>query len=201
MSELFSEADVQNSLELLIYRMIEARLPHKRFQHTLRVLETAQKLCLLYGGDRSKMRLAALLHDYAKPLGFDQMIDAITAAGLQVPPDAASYPEILHADASAALAITEFNINDPDIIKTIRSHTVGNDSLSIEDKVLYLADYVEDGRDFPGVGELRELTYKDMDAAMLLGCDMSILELVARRKLIHPMTINCRNSIILSRKV
>jgi len=201
MSEHFRADFVENELEESIVIALKKSLPEKRLFHTIRVVETVERLRLLYGGNRSSLRLAALVHDYAKPLKFEEMLIAIKRAGMLIPDEAELYPEILHADASAALAITEFEIKDELAIRAIRAHTVGNEAMSVEDKILYLADYVEDGRDFEGVVELRNLTYENLDMAMLLGFDMSITELVERKKLIHPMTITCRNKLLLCRKV
>ncbi len=201
MSEHFCVDFVENELEESIVIALKKTLPEKRLFHTIRVVDTVERLIELYGGNRSSLRLAALLHDYAKPLTFSEMLMAIKRANLSAPIDAELYPEILHADASAALAVVEFHIFDELTIRAIKAHTVGNEAMSVEDKILYLADYVEDGRDFEGVNELRDLTYKNLDSAMLLGFDMSIAELVERKKLIHPMTITCRNKLLLSRKV
>ena len=85
-------------------------------------------------------------------------------------------PKLLHAKTGAALARDLFGVSDA-VFSAIRWHTTGKPDMNLLEKIIYLADYIEPGRDFPGVEKLRELAHEDLDRAMLLGLQMSVEEI------------------------
>lgn len=108
-------------------------------------------------------------------------------------------PRLLHGPLGACMAQSEFDIYDPEVLDAIRYHTTGKANMSLLSKIVYIADYIEPGRDFEGVDQLRELTCRDMDAAIIQGIDFTICDLVEQGKTIHPDTVHCRNDLLVRR--
>ena len=94
----------------------------------------------------------------------------------------------------------EFSISDNEVLEAIRVHTTGKVHMSKLDKVIFLADYIEPNRDFPGVDELRKVAAQDLDKAVLLGFDNTIIHLIEQKLSIYPLTILGRNDVLQSCK-
>ena len=103
--------------------------------------------------------------------------------------------KLLHSKTGAAIARDVFGVPD-DIYWAIYWHTTGKADMSTLEKVLYLADYMEPTRDFPGVEELRELTRRDLDAALRLGLEMSVEDLKERGVPVHHNTMEALNWVL-----
>ncbi len=176
-------------------------LSPRRYKHTLGVAETAEKLARHYGCNAEKAALAGLLHDCARDIRGPQLFDLCDEYGVEVTPIYRAQPELLHGLIAAKLIRREYGIDDPEIENAVRIHTTGSDNMSLLDKVLFLADLIEPGRDFPGVDELRNLAWQDLDEAILLAIDRTIKYVLDKRDaLIHPDTIHARNAILLKRR-
>ena len=99
--------------------------------------------------------------------------------------------KLLHSKTGACIA--KYVFGEPDeVYEAIFWHTTGKADMTLLDKVLYMADYIEPNRDFEGVDQLRKLAYQDLDQAMLLGVDYTIREMEERGYLIHTNTLNAR---------
>ena len=94
----------------------------------------------------------------------------------------------------------EFSISDNEVLEAIRVHTTGKVHMSKLDKVIFLADYIEPNRDFPGVDELRKVADQNLDKAVLLGFDNTIIHLIEQKQSIYPLTILGRNDVLQSCK-
>ena len=100
--------------------------------------------------------------------------------------------KLLHSKTGAAIARDVFGVDD-DIFWAIFWHTTGKADMKLLEKILYIADYMEPTRDFPGVERLRELAYRDLDAALLLGFEMSVQEMADRGLQVHHNTLEARD--------
>lgn len=147
--------------------LVRSRLSDKRYEHTLNVKKMAVRLAKRYGVDEDKAALAALLHDSAKEISKDEMRELMR----QYPQYAEGGEErpasVWHGICAAILARTRWGVEDEAILSAIACHTAGRVGMSKLDKVVYLADMTSKERDWPGVGKLRKLEMKDLDAAML----------------------------------
>ena len=149
-------------------KMVKARLSEKRWTHTKNVKKMAVKLAKRWGADPEKAAMAAILHDSAKELPKQQLLQ-IFADNAIIAENAPSRPSpVWHGIAAAILAETQWGITDPEILSAIRCHTTGKVGMSKLDKIVYLADMTSAERDWPGVEELRELEMQDLDGAL---CD------------------------------
>ena len=129
-------------------------------------METAVKLAERFGADVKKAEIAAIFHDYAKFRPKEEMKQIILDGGgpLEV---LNFHHELWHAPAGATLVKTEVGITDEDILSAIRFHTSGRPNMTLLEKVIYVADYIEPGRRFPGVEEVRTFAEEDLDLALI----------------------------------
>ncbi len=178
-----------------ILNAVRDRLPKKRWEHVVGVMETAVILADRFGADPVKADLAAILHDVAKYWPIPQLEQAVIEHHIQG--DLLLYDrQLLHAHVGAYVAEVEYGILDDEILDAIRYHTSGREVMTLLDKVICLADYMEPGRDFPGVEHIRYLAQSNLDLALIAGFDSTISYLITQGKSIYPLTIIARNSLI-----
>lgn len=169
-------------------------LKHKRIPHVLGTEEEAVRLAKRYGADVEKARVAALLHDCTKKLSMDEQKVLCAQYGIELDELEQVALKLLHAKTGAAIARDVFGV-DEEIYDAIRWHTTGRAGMSVLEKVLYLADYIESTRDFPGVDELRKACYEDLDKGLLMGLEMTIQEMTEMGNPIHHNTIAARDAL------
>ena len=167
-----------------------------RIKHSIGVKECAVKLASIYNEDIGKAAIAGLLHDCAKDFDDDQLIQKAKEYDIKLDPVSLSQKELIHAPVGAKIAKHIFKIKDKDILTAIEYHTYGKKNMTKLEKIIYLADLIELGRDYPGVEELRALAENDLDRAVLKALDNSVIHVIAKGGLIHPNTIEARNYII-----
>lgn len=174
---------------------IKARMPEKRYIHTIGVMETAIKLANKYGEDPKKAEVAAILHDVAKYADVDWMKQVVLEQNLDkrlLDWNA----EILHGPVGAWIAQTEFGIHDESILNAISHHTTGSANMTTFEKIIYVADMIEPNRKFAGVEELRSLSEQNIDEAFR-ACVMHTLSfLITSEQAIYPVSIECYNSLM-----
>ena len=168
-----------DELRCVSYSMVYA----KRLAHIRGCEEEAARLARRWGADEGRMRRAAILHDCTKYLTVREHLDICEKYGVELCPLERSTDKLLHAKSGAALAKYVFGFGD--IYDAILYHTTARAGMSLEEKILYIADYMEPNRAFPEVGELRRLAYTDLDAAVGMGTSLSVQEMVQRDKELH----------------
>lgn len=180
-------------------KMVKIQLTEHRYQHTLGVMETAISLARKYGVDEKKAELAAIFHDYAKFRPKDEMKEIIVSQGM--PKDLLEYnSELWHAPVGAYLAEAEAEISDKEVLDAIRFHTSGRRGMTKLEKVIYLADYIEPGRHFPGVEEVRDLAKINLDDALIKSVQNTIMFLLKKNQAIYPETFHTYNDLILNKE-
>lgn len=171
-------------------------LSAKRFQHSLGVSQSAAELAAEFGEDVEKAKLTGLLHDCARGLSSNTLLQMAEAFAIVVNDVEHCQPVLLHAPLGAQLARKEYGVDDPQILQAIVLHTTGGRNMATLDKIIYLADCIEPGREFPGIDRLRSLAFTDLDAAMLAAFDQSLRYVIELGLLIHPATIEGRNYLL-----
>ena len=156
----------------------------KRLAHIRGCEEEAARLAVRWGADEEKMRRAAILHDCTKYLTREEHLDICGRYGVELDPLERATDKLLHAKSGAALAQHVFG-QDPDVCQAICYHTTARAGMSLEEKILYVADYMEPNRDFPEVDELRRLAYTDLDRAVGMGASLSMREMTQRGRELH----------------
>ena len=148
-------------------------LTEKRIAHVLGCENEAVSLANRWGEDPERAAVAGILHDITKKLSAEEQLKLCEKYGIINDAAEVANPKLLHAKTGAAFARELFGIED-DIYGAIRWHTTGKPDMTLLEKIIYLADFVEPTRNFPGVEELRELCFEDIDAAMAKGLEMSL---------------------------
>ena len=178
---------------------LRQRLSTRRFEHSLSVSETAGQLAARHGADIEKARIAGLLHDCARDMPRNTLLHTAEAFGIVMGSIERKELALLHAPIGARLAKSVYGVTDPEIIAAIASHTVGGPNLGLLSVIIYLADYIEPNRSFPGVDTLRSLAQTSLPAAMLEAYDHSIQYIISRGGMIHSATVEGRNELLLQR--
>ncbi|MDQ4106566.1 MAG: bis(5'-nucleosyl)-tetraphosphatase (symmetrical) YqeK [Actinomycetota bacterium] len=158
MEELTEHTDLVEAADALA----RERLSERRYAHTLRVADTAERLAAIHGLDRRRTRLAALLHDAARELPPEEYLRLAEMWDLPVGEPERESPKLLHGPVAAALAQTELGVKDKEVLDAVRVHTIGGTGMKPLAFALYVADKIEPARDYPSVGRLRELAEKDL---------------------------------------
>lgn len=165
--------------------LIDGRLSARRRDHAHRVAAEAVLLAERFGAPADKAEIAGLLHDYCRELPDDETMAAAVRHGIVVGPVEARRPKkILHGPVAAA-ELLALGL-DPEVAAAIRLHTVGDAGMTDLEKCVYLADYLEPGRDFPGVDEVRELAETSLDAAVGAAARLSLLDIIRRGRGVVP---------------
>lgn len=188
------EALVGHSRADLLARL-EQVMSRKRLQHVLGVEQTARALALTHGYDPERAGLAALLHDYAKELPDQGFLDLI--AEHQLDPDLKVWGNnVWHGLVGIYQIQKDLGITDPELLRAIEVHTVGSAEMSLLDKIVYMADYIEPGRDFPGVEIARELANSDLNQAVAYATARTVSHLANQGVAIYPQTLETYNAYI-----
>ena len=177
--------------------LVEREMPAKRWRHTLGVIDAAVALAERFGGDAEKARIAAVLHDVAKYWPVERQREAIALDGDAAGLDTLLYDkELWHSHAGAYVARRDFGVDDDEVLDAIRYHTSGRPGMTQLEKIVCLADYIEPGRDFPGVDRLRELSERSLEEALVAGFDGTLRFLIDQGKRIYPLTVLTRNDLL-----
>lgn len=179
---------------------IQKRLSERRYRHSLGVVKAAEALATFYKVDVQKAKLAALIHDAAKEMPLSTMHDILETHTISVPEEVYHNGALLHGLVGSILGKEVYGITDEDVLEAVAVHTTGKVGMSTLDQVIFLADYIEENRDFPGVDTLRDLAFKDKERAMLAAYDNTILFLLKQGQSIYAETILARNDIIKTMK-
>ncbi|KAA8756021.1 bis(5'-nucleosyl)-tetraphosphatase (symmetrical) YqeK [Paenibacillus sp. UASWS1643] len=178
-----------------LIQAVSGQMPEKRWKHTLGVMESSVMLAEKYGADPVKADLAAILHDVAKYWPVAEMESVIRDNGLNQ--ELLQHDKQLwHSEVGAFVAERDYGVVDSEVINAIRWHTSGRVGMSLLDKVVCLADYIEPGRDFPGVDHIREQAERSLEEGLIAGFDSTISLLISQRRVIYPLTMLSRNDLI-----
>lgn len=193
---------------------VSGSMSPKRFRHTFAVEAMVERLCKLFCPDLiMSMRAAALLHDVTKERTLEEQEALCHELDMTVTDADRLAPKTLHARTAAALIATEYpNFNDPLIVDAVRWHTTGHSGMTLTEKLLYLADYIDDSRSFESCVILRRYFWganpEQMDRedrlallrdTLILSYDMTVKDLLADGNPISSETVDARNELLLER--
>ncbi|GGB28861.1 HD domain-containing protein [Virgibacillus dakarensis] len=173
---------------------VKPHLTEQRFEHTLRVARTAVQLAKRFHVSEEKAELAAIFHDYAKFRSLDEMRQLILSSSL--PNDLLLYHhELWHAPVGAILVRQEQAIHDTQVLGAIHYHTTGKAHMNKLEMIVLLADYIEPGRSFPGLEEVREAAQDDLIRSCWLTLRNTIQFLMGKGSRIYPDTFHAYNDL------
>jgi len=176
-----------------ILEKLAKTLDAERFEHCLRAEKIALALAKKYRVSTAKTSLAALLHDCARRYDRPALLRQARRLGLPIDPIRRFEPKLFHGEIGADLARREFGVRSTEIQRAISRHTTGAPGMTALEKVIYLADHIEAGRDFPGVGRFRKLAFADMDRAIYESTSAMIRFLLEKNLPVYPLTVETRN--------
>lgn len=181
-------------------KIIRPRLKDARFEHSKNVSKEAVRLAKKYGADVEKAAIAGILHDITKETSEEEQLEIIKKAGIELTPLEANSPKLWHAISGSGYIKVELGINDEDILNAVRYHTTARGGMSLLEKVIFIADFTSEERDYDGVDEIRKAADESLEAAMLEGLSFSIEDLAHRRLAIAKDTLDAYNEVIVINK-
>lgn len=172
---------------------VQSVMSEKRFNHVLGVEKAAINLAELYKCDKEKAGLAGLIHDYAKELPDQDFIDLIDK--YQLDPELKKWGNnVWHGLVGIYKIQEDLGITDPEILRSIEIHTVGASEMTLLDKIVYVADYIEHNRNFPLVQEARVIAQQNLDKAVAFETVHTVEHLAYQALPIFPQTFETYNA-------
>ncbi len=181
-----------------IIAKLRATLDPDRFEHSLRSEKIALALAKKYRVDQKSAATAALLHDCARRWDRPGLLKQARRLGLTIDPIRRLEPKLFHGEIGAWLARHEFGVRSAGILKAITNHTTGRPRMSQLEKIIYLADHIEEGRDYAGVHKLRRLAFQDMDRAIFESTSAAIGWLAHKGLPLYVPSVETRNYYLLA---
>lgn len=172
-----------------IRKAMEKTLDAKRYEHTLGVEFTAAALAMRYDAPIMSAQLAGLLHDCAKCMSNDKKLSICEKYNISISEVEKRNPFLLHAKVGSFLAAHEYHVEDQDVINAILNHTTGRPGMSLLEKIVFIADYIEPGRkQAPNLAEIRKLAFVSLDQALIRILEDTLLYLKDSGDELDPMT-------------
>ena len=192
MSDLFFNETYSPLSSAEIVAKERSNMDQKRFTHCVGVSETARKLAKLNGYDEDKAALAGFIHDYAKQVPVEEFRQVIKTQGFDQ--DLLNWgPAIWHGIVGTYFIERDLKITDAEILTAVRRHTTADAEMTTLDKIVYMADYIEPGRDFAGVEQARNVTYANLNEGVGYQLAHTLEYLVHNRSKIYPRTLEAYN--------
>lgn len=183
-----------------IKNKLKKKVSESRYTHTIGVAYTATSLAMVHApSDESeeyieKALTAGLLHDYAKCIDDEEMLKKCIKKDIPISESEKKSPLLLHGKLAAYYAERDFGVEDSDILEAIKWHTTGKPNMSLIGKIIFVADYIEPGRDKqPNLSYIRKLAFSDIDKCVYQIADDTLNYLCGRKKLIDEMTVKTRD--------
>lgn len=182
-----------------IKQKLEFALSPRRFIHSVNVMAVSRDLAERYGLNIEKAALAGILHDCARDIRGADLINKCREYSIELNEITERQPELIHGPLGSKIAANEYHVTDEEVLGAISCHTTGRAGMNLLDKIVFLADYIEPNRSFPGVQEVRKTAYEDIDAAMIAALDKTMRHVMSKGALIHPDTFYARNAILIDK--
>jgi predicted HD superfamily hydrolase involved in NAD metabolism len=176
-----------NRGELLEF--LRNKLDGKRLEHSINAAKEAVTIAQIYGADVEKAYVAGILHDIAKGLPAETLKKIAADNHIRIDKYETENAELMHGKIGAFIIRKDLGIKNRDILSAIKWHTTGRKNMSLLEKIIYLADITEPGRTFKDVDLIRELTYTDINAAMMLALRDVMDYVISRNLTLHPKSL------------
>jgi nicotinate-nucleotide adenylyltransferase len=172
----------------------------RRFDHCVNVCRVAGELAKKYGANKDKAMIAGMLHDITKESSLEYHMNIIRKFKIPITKHDTISKGILHSITGSTYAEKVLRIRDRDIINAIKYHTTGREGMSLLEKVVFVADFISEERDYQGVDRIRKCAWEDLDLGALAGLLFSINNLIKIKIPIHPNTVLAYNDIVIHRR-
>lgn len=178
-------------------KIIKDRMGEKRYIHSVNVAKQAVKLARIYGCNEEKAMIAGILHDVTKETPFDEQLKIISEGGIILDEIEKTSQKLWHSISGSVYIQNNLGIDDNDIINAIRFHTTGRKGMSLLEKIIFVADFTGDERNYDGVDIMRNKALNSLEEAMIYGLQFTLKDLSSRALTIHPNALSCYNELIL----
>ena len=179
--------------------LLKQSLKPNRYIHSINTMKVAVSLAEYYGEDKDTAAVSGLLHDCAKNLNDAETKRYCALNGIVLNEVEEKQIFLMHGAAGAIIAKEKYGVTDEIILNAIKYHTTGYTKMNMMDKIVFLADYIEPGRTHCEVAGARGLAYEDIDKALICAFNNIIIYVIKQNGLVHPFTIEARNSILMSK--
>ena len=177
--------------------ILKNRLTEKRYIHSLNVADSARMLARLYGYDDEDIAYTAgLIHDCCKDTPAGLQLSYMLENGVELSEYEIDVAKLYHSICGSVFIKKEFGIDNQDIINAVRYHTTGRKNMSLLEKIIFIADFISEERDYNGVEIMREKAVKSLDEAIVEGLSFTIKDLIDRGLIVHPDTLDAYNDAI-----
>ena len=184
---------LDKKLENEIIDFLKGRLQEKRLKHSLGVMDMAERLAKRYNVDEEDAKIAGLLHDCAKNMSNQELIEYCKNNGIAIDDVKMQSPGILHADVGADIAKKNFNVSD-EVAESILFHTLANETMTDLDKIIYISDLIEEGRELEGLEKIREMAFVDLDKALVMALEYCMENVKQVGKKVHKQSVDALNA-------
>ena len=181
------------------YELAKNTLSERRYIHSRNVAAAAVRLAKKYGEDQLKAETAGILHDITKELKYENQLQIVESGGIILDDVCKKSPQLLHAVTGMVYCRDTLGITDPDILNAIKHHTTARANMSLLEKIIFIADFISDERDYPDVDVMRAECEKSLEDGMSYGLGFVIPDLVARKRAIHPDALAAYNELVLNK--
>jgi predicted HD superfamily hydrolase involved in NAD metabolism len=174
-----------------IQNQIKASLNPSRYLHSLGVKEVACDMAVIFGYDEEKAGISGILHDCAKCLSAEELLANCEKYHLSVSETEEKCPFLLHAKVGAAFAKDYYGVSDEEILSAITYHTTGRPAMTLPEKIIFTADYIEPSRKpLPRIQDIREAAYSDLDLAVYMVLENMLHYLKESNDVIDTITVD-----------
>ncbi|NLO98944.1 MAG: HD domain-containing protein [Clostridiaceae bacterium] len=176
-----------------IINILKNELDAYRLNHSINVMEMAESLAKHYGADVHKARLAGILHDCGKNYQGDEAREYIKKIGYIADEVEIRQPKLLHGIIGENLAREKYRVADEEVLGAIRWHTTGKVGMTLLEKIIYVADYIEPLRSFEGIENMRRIAFEDIEKCIVYCSESTIKFILKKGVLLHKNTVDTRN--------
>jgi len=179
---------------------LKKELSPERFKHSIGVMEECIRLAKFYNVDEKKAEIAGLLHDCSKHLNSSDVLAIIGEKGLAVDDIRINTPALYHGIMAPIIASEQYGVSDKEILDALYWHSTGRAGMTPLEAIVFIADYIEPGRNFDNLDQARKAAYEDINLCILMLADSTIEHVLKKGDFLHPDTINTRNDALMKVK-
>lgn len=179
------------------YELAENTLSERRFIHSKNVAYSATLLAKKYGEDPLKAETAGILHDITKELNPEKQLQIIRSGGIILDDILERTPKLYHAVSGMVYARDTLGITDEGILNAIRTHTTGAANMPLLSKIIFIADFISEERDYPDVDIMRRESEKSLEDGMRYSLKYVISDLLQKGRTVHPDALAAYNEVVL----